>query len=114
MKQIVLSYLDGLRAGEAQRHENLVMVPLLSDVDDGLGYITLAEALAAGQIEIREVSEAGSVPELRVVNRASSASAPSNAALPRMCSTSPWANALRKDFSGSTRKTPSFNSAVPV
>ena len=70
MKQIVLSYLDGLRAGEAQRHENLVMVPLLSDVDDGLGYITLAEALAAGQIEIREVSEAGSVPELRVVNRA--------------------------------------------
>ncbi len=72
MKQIVFSYLDGLRVGEPKRHENLVMVPLISEYDDGLGYLTLAEALASGRIEIREVSEAGSVPQLSVVNRAES------------------------------------------
>jgi hypothetical protein len=43
---------------------------VVSDYDDGLVYITLGEALGAGSIEIREVSEGGSVPELRVVNRA--------------------------------------------
>lgn len=72
MKQIVVSYLEGLRFGEPQNHENLVMVPLLSEYDDGLGYLTLAEALASGRIEIREVSESGSVPELRVVSRGDS------------------------------------------
>jgi hypothetical protein len=46
------------------------MVPVVSDYDDGLVYITLGEALGAGSIEIREMSESGSVPELRVVNRA--------------------------------------------
>lgn len=46
------------------------MVPVVSDYDDGLVYITLGEALGAGSIESREVSEGGSVPELSVVNRA--------------------------------------------
>ncbi|MEJ5359447.1 MAG: DUF6569 family protein [Desulfobacterales bacterium] len=69
MRQSILSYIERLQVGEPQRHENLVMVPLVSDYDDGLGYLPLAEAVAAGLFEIREVSEAGSVPELRVVNR---------------------------------------------
>jgi hypothetical protein len=46
------------------------MVPVVSDYDDGLVYVTLGEALGAGSIYIREVSEGGSVPKLRVVNRA--------------------------------------------
>jgi hypothetical protein len=33
------------------------MVPVGSDYDDGLGYITLGEALGAGSFEIKEVSE---------------------------------------------------------
>ncbi len=69
MSQRILSYIEGLQVGEPQQHENLVMVPLVSDYDDGLGYLPLAEAAAADEIEIREVSEAGSVPELRVLNR---------------------------------------------
>jgi hypothetical protein len=40
------------------------MVPVVSDYDDGLVYITLGEALGAGSIEIREVSEGGSVQML--------------------------------------------------
>ena len=46
------------------------MVPVISDYDDGLVYITLGEALGADGGGIREVSEGGSVPELHVVNRA--------------------------------------------
>ena len=70
MEKSIQGYLSSLKLGEAQQFKNLAMVPVVSDYDDGLGYITLGEALGAGSIEIREVSEGGSVPELRVVNRA--------------------------------------------
>ncbi len=70
MEQSIQGYLGSLQLGEVQQFKNLSMVPVNSDYDDGLDYITLGEALGAGSIEIREVSEGGSVPELRVVNRA--------------------------------------------
>jgi hypothetical protein len=70
MEQSIQGYLGSLQLGEVQQFKNLAMVPVVSDYDDGLGYITLGEALGVGSIEIREVSEGGSVPELRVVNRA--------------------------------------------
>jgi hypothetical protein len=70
MEQSIQGYLGSLQVGEVQLFKNLAMVPVISDYEDGLGYITLGEALGAGSIEIREVSEGGSVPELRVVNRA--------------------------------------------
>jgi hypothetical protein len=70
MEQSIQGYLGSLQLGEVQLFKNLSMVPVISDYDDGLGYITLGEALGAGSIEIRDVSEGGSVPELRVVNRA--------------------------------------------
>jgi len=68
MEQSIQGYLGSLRLGEVQQFKNLVMVPVVSDYDDGLVYITLGEALSGGSIEIRKVSESGSVPELRVVN----------------------------------------------
>ena len=70
MEQSIQGYLGSLQLGEVQLFKNLTMVPVVSDYDNGLGYITLGEALGAGSIEIREISEGGSVPELRVVNRA--------------------------------------------
>lgn len=70
MNQSIQGYLASLQLGEVQQFKNLAMVPIVSDYDDGLVYITLGEALGARSIEIREVSEGGSVPELRVVNRA--------------------------------------------
>jgi hypothetical protein len=45
------------------------MVPLVADYDNGLDYLTLGEALDAGSVGIREVSEGGSVPDLKVFNR---------------------------------------------
>jgi hypothetical protein len=70
MEQSIQGYLGSLQIGDVQLFKNLAMVPVVSDYDDGLGYITLGEALVVGSIEIREVSEGGSVLELRVVNRA--------------------------------------------
>ena len=63
--------LSSVTLGQEVGHRNLVMLPLLrnSDAANGLDYLTLDEALAAGLAEITEVSEQGSVPELRVLNR---------------------------------------------
>ena len=63
MIQSIQGYLGSLQIGEIQQFKNLTMVPVASDYDDGLGYITLGEALGVGSIEIREVSESGSVLE---------------------------------------------------
>ena len=49
MEQSIQGYLGSLQVGEVQLFKNLAMVPVLSDYDDGLGYITLGEALLAGQ-----------------------------------------------------------------
>lgn len=50
--------------------ENLTMVPLLAKRDPASrrrdpGYLLLDDALASGAAEITEISERGSVPELR-------------------------------------------------
>ena len=81
-----------LRLGERQAEGPLAVFPLFADGDDGAGdvessadeadggehaaprrrpprYITLRQALAEGRAVITEVSEGGSVPELRVVNK---------------------------------------------
>jgi hypothetical protein len=47
----------------------LTVTPLVGDDVPACEYVTLDEALADGTVEITEVSDAGSVPELRVRNR---------------------------------------------
>ncbi len=64
-------YFECLRLGNVQRFRNLVMVPLLADLDDGLDYGLLDEAIEAGEIEVSEVSRQGAVPEIRVANKGS-------------------------------------------
>ena len=70
-----------LRLGERQAEGPLVVFPLFANRSAGPGggedaalrrqarYITLRQALAEGRAVITEVSEGGSVPELRVVNK---------------------------------------------
>jgi hypothetical protein len=43
---------------------------LVWPLGDGPGYITLDDAMAEKMLEVREISEAGSVPRIRVVNHA--------------------------------------------
>jgi hypothetical protein len=47
MEQSIQGYLESLQIGEVQQFKNLAMVPVVSDYDNGLGYITFGEALAA-------------------------------------------------------------------
>jgi hypothetical protein len=64
--------VEALRVGERQVHGPLAIFPLhLGDGDAGGGprYITLRQALAERRAAVTEVSEGGSVPELRVVNK---------------------------------------------
>jgi len=49
MEKIIQGFLGSLQLGEVQLFKNLAMVPVVSDYDDGLDYITLGEALLAGQ-----------------------------------------------------------------
>ena len=45
------------------------MVPLLAPLTSDPAYDTLDVALAAGSLRVTEVSDAGHVPEIRVVNK---------------------------------------------
>ena len=68
---ILETSLAGLTVGTPVTHANLTMFPLLGGAAGEPAYLTLTEALAAGEARITEVSEQGSVPELRFVNTAS-------------------------------------------
>jgi hypothetical protein len=63
-----LLVIDNLfQLGDAVEHRGIVIVPLFPRRDPVAPYITLGEALPCG-LRVREVSEAGSVPELLVEN----------------------------------------------
>jgi hypothetical protein len=54
--------------GDPVAFANLTMVPLVSRTARDPWYVTADEALETGRFRVTEVSEAGHVPELRVVN----------------------------------------------
>ena len=59
---------DGLHLGELQIHNDLALAPLFGTRIGGPDYITVKEALASGRLTISEVSQGGSVPELKLIN----------------------------------------------
>jgi hypothetical protein len=68
MDNVVQTHLSSLKPGPEQRYERLTLVPLFSDEEPRVAYSTLSTALKKRAIRIEEVSSAGSVPNLRVVN----------------------------------------------
>lgn len=66
----VKTTLSALKLGEAKNFKSLTLFPLLSDIDGDVDYLTLTDALKHGVARVREVSEGGSVPELRFENTA--------------------------------------------
>jgi hypothetical protein len=62
-----------VRLGERQVHGPLAVFPLFTDRDvpqpPRPRFVTLRQALAEGSVAVTEVSEGGSVPELRLVNK---------------------------------------------
>ena len=71
-KSQLVSTLSSVALGLETTHRNLTMYPLLRRGAGGgpaNDYATLDEGLASGEVVVTEISEHGSVPELRVVNR---------------------------------------------
>lgn len=64
----VAECLSKVHLGEPQSHHTLSLYPLLGDGVAEPAYLLLDEALKRGCARVTEVSEAGSVPELRFVN----------------------------------------------
>ncbi len=70
MKNVLEKLLDRLEFGEVQTYKNLTVLPLFDGPDGEPAYLSLREGLEQQQVEITEVSEGGSVPNLKVNNRA--------------------------------------------
>ncbi len=66
--EVIASFLRNLKLGEPQTYENMSVLPLFSAGINGTEYILLKDALDKKFVTITEVGQAGSVPELKVVN----------------------------------------------
>jgi hypothetical protein len=64
----IRSFLDTVKVGPSQSHQNLSIFPLMGPDAGPPDFLTLEEALTGGSVRISEVSESGHVPELRLVN----------------------------------------------
>ena len=58
-----------IKAGSLQGYLNLVVAPLWAKKEKGPEYLTMTEALEGDLLEVTEISEGGSVPNLRVSNK---------------------------------------------
>ena len=69
MTDLIKNYLEKIQIGKGQSYKNLTLYPVLSDEVIPFDYLTLDEALSQNLIEVVEVDQHGSVPELMVVNK---------------------------------------------
>ena len=61
-------YLGTLSLGEPLSHENMTVFPVFTTSPQHNGYVLLDEAVKSGRFTVTEVTEGGSVPNLKVVN----------------------------------------------
>lgn len=67
--QILNELLDSITVGAPQVFEEVQVFPLFSSQSKSLTFLQLDEALKEGLAEITEVSDAGNVPQLTVINK---------------------------------------------
>jgi hypothetical protein len=68
--QVVEEYLRSLRMGKPQVLDNIILFPLRSWLAGPLPYLSLAEATAAGLLQITEIRATGGPPDLDIRNTA--------------------------------------------
>ena len=68
METNLVDYISNLRLGEVQTFENMAIIPVFVSEDNDIEYISLSQALEHGSVTITEVDQAGSVPNLKVIN----------------------------------------------
>jgi len=75
MHETIGRSLSAFELGEVQRHANMAVVPILWPKSGGPDYLTMKEALEKAVLVVTEVSEGGSVPNLKVANKGDAAKA---------------------------------------
>ncbi len=68
MNQAVTEYLKSVSIGEKQSYKNLALFPLIGPDIALTDYLLLDDALKEHLIEVTELTQGGSVPELKVTN----------------------------------------------
>ena len=69
MDQIIVNFLSGLELGELRNFNNMAIITLFSSTNGSPQYLSLGEAMGKGLLNVTEVSQSGTVPELKVVNK---------------------------------------------
>ncbi len=69
MEMRLRELLDGVQVAEPVAVNGMQVFGLRWGADPGLTYTTLDEALETGTLEVSEVDEGGSVPEIKVINK---------------------------------------------
>lgn len=67
-----MSILPEIRVGDPLRYESLTVFPLFVPPNGKCEYLLADEAISAGSVNVVEVSEGGSVPDLLVTNKSDS------------------------------------------
>jgi len=70
--EAIQMFLEKVKLGGKQSHVNMTLFPLLASDAGTPDYLVLEEALGRGVVEITEVSQGGSVPDLKLVNKSPS------------------------------------------
>ncbi|MFQ5843316.1 MAG: ARPP-1 family domain-containing protein, partial [Thermodesulfobacteriota bacterium] len=71
MEKVLENYMNQIRFGKRQAYRNMAVFPVIMDDALSPDYLILDEALQDRAIEITEVTEGGSVPELKLKNNSS-------------------------------------------
>ena len=69
MEKMIGDYVSSIELGDMQQYKNMAVFPLFTSLNHGPEYLTLKEALALGVLAITEISEGGSVPNLKAINK---------------------------------------------
>lgn len=69
MNPILDPSLQALRFGHPQQQGSITVLPVLADGAGAFPYTSLSQAIDTGVLSITEVSQGGSVPHLRAVNK---------------------------------------------
>ncbi len=66
--KIMGGFVDSVRIGEPTTFQNLTVLPIFSELGRGNGFSLLDDAIKTDKFIVTEVSDSGTVPELKVVN----------------------------------------------
>ena len=69
MEAIVKGSIEGIKFGELQVHGHVAVLPIISSNGSGPDYLTMKEAMEGRFLTVTEITEGGSVPELKVINQ---------------------------------------------